>query len=111
MIETDEIEWCIGAVESDYETSTCREPGKKARKQLAALKALEPQWLPAGKLPDAAGWWLWWDYESGDYEPVLFFFKNGHLHREYRGTVINQTLFGCNLRDRFAPMPRWEAPK
>ena len=131
MIETDAIRDRIEASEDiDYpSTHTAGEARDQLDALLDTIKLLEmqveldrkeaqadidrltPQWLPAGKLPEAAGWWLWWDYESGDYEPVRFYFKNGDLHREYRGTLINQTLFGCGLRDRFAPMPRWDAPK
>lgn len=107
MIETDAIEYCFDILQ--HGGTVGDESLKCARKQLAALKALEPKWLEPGKLPDAEGWWLWWHGELNRVMPVwVLISKDGqHWNND------DEHLFEGHeqRKDRFAPMPRWDGPK
>ena len=68
------------------------------------LKSLEPQWLPAGQLPDAEGWWLW----ASNGNPVTVVeigMHNGKPIDQHDGDFMERYK-----QDRFAPMPKYEVP-
>lgn len=108
MIETDAIEACIAiAFHPDFDDGRKHLHVVKAKEQLAALKALEPQWLPAGVLPDADGWWLWKPLSGSEVIPIEVHMLNGHPYDQEYDWLYSFDGDG----DRFAKLPQWEGPK
>lgn len=83
---------------------------KEAQAEIDRLKAFEPQWLPAGKLPDAEGWWMWCT-QGLQVDIYMIRIQGGQVMYYDDDMRLNRVLDFAHVQDRFAPLPNWEGPK
>ena len=109
-METDAIEKCIGCTQFGGWHSEVAAVNARGELDalLARIRELEPQWLPAGQLPDADGWWLW---ATGNCIGAVKVHMSAR-GPEYEGPDCFNYAIADNMDDgdRFARLPAYTAP-